>query len=80
MKSGGDETTDLKKVLLGFLQEFDFLKRQTTDPTARNDYEIYIRDIGRFLETASLRTITSEEIQVYIDDYSEVIQHVKTAH
>lgn len=78
MTPGGDKSkpTGLK-VLTGLLEEFECLKRRTTDPTAQKDYEIYIRDIGKFLQTATLRPLTAEEIQIYIDDYSEVIHHEK---
>lgn len=56
------------------LQELCFLKKRATDKRSQRDYDIYVRDIRRFLKKASYKVLTSEEIQVYIDDYQEVIQ------
>lgn len=63
--------------LLRILWELNSLKNLTTNEKALRDYDIYIRDIQRFLEKSSLATRTLDDIQVYIDDYQGVILHLK---
>lgn len=63
--------------LLRLLWELDALKSRTTDKEALRDFDIYIRDIQRFLDRASFRAPSLDEIQVYIDDYQSVIRHMK---
>lgn len=63
--------------LLRLLWELDALKSQAADEKTQRDFDIYIRDIRRFLEKSSFRTPSLVEIQVYIDDYQNVIQHLK---
>jgi hypothetical protein len=63
--------------LLRLLWELDALKSQAVDEKTQRDFDIYIRDIRRFLEKSSFRTPSLVEIQVYIDDYQGVIQHLK---
>lgn len=74
-------TTNLRKTgineLLKLLQELNRLKNSATDSTLRKDYEIYTRDIHSFLERAAFASPSLEDIQVYIDDYRSVVQHVK---
>ncbi|NLW47175.1 MAG: hypothetical protein GXY86_07555 [Firmicutes bacterium] len=63
--------------LLRLLWELDALKSQATDEERLRDFDIYIRDIRRFLEKVSLRAPSLDEIQVYIDDYQGVVEHMK---
>lgn len=63
--------------LLQLLWELDALKSQATDEDIIRDFDIYIRDIRRFLEKSSFRAPSLDEIQVYIDDYQGVISHMK---
>lgn len=63
--------------LLRLLWELDALKGQATDEKTQRDFDIYIRDIRRFLDKSSFRAPSLVEIQVYIDDYQGVIQHLK---
>jgi DNA-binding helix-hairpin-helix protein with protein kinase domain len=63
--------------LSNILQELRTLRDLTNDEDLQRDYEIYIRDIQRFLKKSSQKTMPLEEIQVYIDDYQEVIERAK---
>ncbi len=63
--------------LSNVLQELRILRDLATDENLKRDYEIYIRDIQRFLKKSSQKIMSLEEIQVYIDDYQEVIQKAR---
>lgn len=69
-RSGIDKLSEL-------LKEIYFLKKQTVDKSLLRDYDIYIRDIQRFLEKASVVTPSLDDIQAYIDDYQGVILQIK---
>lgn len=60
--------------LLRLLWELDALKSQAVDEKTQRDFDIYIRDIRRFLEKTSYKAPSLDEIQVYIDDYQNVIE------
>ncbi len=68
-----DGIYELSKIL----QELRNLKALATDEILLRDYKIYIRDIQRFLKNASQKVIPAEDIQVYIDDYQQVLQMAK---
>ena len=68
-----DGIYELSKIL----QELRNLKDLATNEILLRDYEIYIRDIQRFLKKTSQKVISTEDIQVYIDDYQQVLQMVK---
>jgi hypothetical protein len=76
VKSNNLQKTNIDE-LSKLLQEICFLKKRTTDAKAQRDYDIYARDIQRFLKKAAYKVLTSEEIQVYIDDYQGVVQNAK---
>jgi hypothetical protein len=61
------------------LQELKIFKKTATDERLRRDYDIYVRDIQRFLKKASHEILPLEEFQVYIDDYQGVIQNAKVS-
>lgn len=75
------ETVNLRKTgineLLKLMQELNRLKNQTVNEAVRKDYEIYIRDIHRFLERAAFTSPSLEDLQIYIDDYQAVVQNMK---
>ncbi len=78
----GQENFDLKRKsginkLLRLLWELDALKGRVTDEKDLRDFEIYTRDIRRFLEKSSIALPSLDEIQVYIDDYQRVIKLMK---
>lgn len=60
--------------LLQLLWELDALKGRVADEKTQRDFDIYIRDIRRFLEKTSYKAPSLDEIQVYIDDYQNVIE------
>lgn len=68
-----DGIYELSKIL----QELRNLKALATDEILLRDYKIYIRDIQRFLKKASQKVMPAEDIQVYIDDYQQVLQMAK---
>ena len=68
-----DGIYELSKIL----QELRNLKDLATDEILLRDYEIYIRDIQRFLKKTSQKVMSMEDIQVYIDDYQQVLQIAK---
>ncbi len=68
-----DGIYELSKIL----QELRNLKDLATDEILLRDYEIYIRDIQRFLKKTSQKVMSTVDIQVYIDDYQQVLQMAK---
>ena len=68
-----DGIYELSKIL----QELRNLKDLATDEILLRDYEIYIRDIQRFLKKTSQKVMSTVDIQVYIDDYQQVLQIAK---
>jgi len=63
--------------LLKIFFELNEMKNETTDEKLLRDYEIYLRDIKRFLDKAAVTAPSMEDLQVYIDDYEGVITHLK---
>lgn len=63
--------------LLKLFFELNEMKNETTDEKLLRDYEIYLRDIKKFLEKAAVTAPSKEDLQVYIDDYEGVIINLK---
>lgn len=63
--------------LLKLFVELNEMKNKTTDEKLLRDFEIYLRDIKKFLDKAAVTAPSKEDLQVYIDDYEGVITHLK---
>lgn len=63
--------------LLKIFFELNEMKKETTDEKLLRDYEIYLRDIKKFLDKAAVAAPSMEDLQVYIDDYEGVITNLK---
>ena len=63
--------------LLKIFFELNEMKNETTDENLLRDYEIYLRDIKKFLDKAAGTAPSMEDLQVYIDDYEGVITNLK---
>jgi hypothetical protein len=71
-KMDNERKRGIKKIS-ELLKDLYSLKKRVVDKSLLRDYDIYIRDIERFLEEASVTIPSLEDIQVYVDDYQSVI-------